>query len=163
MTRAHFIAGLATSLLIACATPSPMPSTRALPAAASDAAALVGSWHVVRLSLPGPDGTLRAITDATGSLIYTASGQVSVQVMYASAESTPSSGPVQYAQGGFEGSFGSYVVDTIAHTVTHRYRGANVRALLGQDLLRRYAFVDGRLVLRSTRDDEQWSVTWERD
>ena len=79
------------------------------------------------------------------------------------AESTPSSGPVQYAQGGFEGSFGTYVVDTIAHTETHRYRGANVRTLLGQDLPRRYAIVGGRLVLRSTRDDEQWSVTWERD
>ncbi len=37
---------------------------------------------------------------------------------YASADAAPSSGPIQYAQGGFEGSFGQYVVDDAAHTVT---------------------------------------------
>ncbi len=124
---------------------------------------LVGSWHLVWLELPGPDGALRRITDAKGSLIYTRGGQVSVQVMYPSTDTTPSSGPVQYAQGGYEGSFGQYVVDEASHTVTHRYDGANVRSLLGQDLPRRYEITDRRLVLRSTRSDERWSVTWERD
>jgi hypothetical protein len=124
---------------------------------------LVGSWHLVWLELPGPDGTLRRITDAKGSLIYTPSGQVSVQVMYASASDTPSSGPVQYAQGGYEGSFGQYVVDEATRTVTHRYDGANVRSVLGQALPRRYDVAGSRLVLRSTRADEHWSVTWERD
>ena len=61
---------------------------------------LVGSWHLVSLDLPGANGALRHITDAKGSLIYTSSGRVSVQVMYARADSTPSSGPVQYALGG---------------------------------------------------------------
>jgi hypothetical protein len=123
---------------------------------------LVGSWHLVWLELPGPDGALRRVMDAKGSLIYTPGGQVSVQVMYASASDTPSSGPVQYAQGGYEGSFGQYVVDEPTRTVTHRYDGANVRSLLGQDLPRRYEIVGRRLVLRSTRADERWSVTWER-
>ena len=123
---------------------------------------LVGSWHLLWLELPGPDGQLRRITDAKGSLIYTPSGQVSVQVMYASASDTPSNGPVQYAQGGYEGSFGQYVVDEATRTVTHRYDGANVRPLLGQDVRRRYDFVDGRLIIRSTRPDEHWSVAWER-
>ena len=123
---------------------------------------LVGSWHLLGLELPGPDGALRRITDAKGSLIYTPSGQVSVQVMYASASDTPSSGPVQYAQGGYEGSFGQYVVDEPSRTVTHRYDGANVRSLLGQDVPRRYELAGQRLVLRSTRPDEHWSVTWER-
>ena len=93
---------------------------------------LVGSWHLLWLELPGPDGALRRTTDAKGSLIYTPTGQVSVQVMYASASDTPSSGPVQYAQGGYEGSFGQYVVDESTRTVTHRYDGANVRSLLGR-------------------------------
>ena len=70
---------------------------------------------------------------------------------------------MQYAQGGYEGSFGRYFVDEATRTVTHRYDGSNVRALLGQDLPRRYEFVDRRLVIRSTRPDEHWSVTWERD
>jgi hypothetical protein len=127
------------------------------------ASPLVGSWHLLWLELPGPDGTLRRITDAKGSLIYTATGQVSVQVMYARTSDTPASGPVQYAQGGYEGTFGQYVVNTSTRTVTHRYAGANVRALLGQDLPRRYELTGRRLVLRSTRPDEHWSVTWERD
>ncbi len=123
---------------------------------------LVGSWRLVSLELPGPDGALRRTTDAKGSLIYTATGQVSVQVMYASAADTPASGPVQYATGGYEGSFGQYVVDEPSRTVTHRYDGANVRALLGQDLPRRYEITGRRLIIRSTRPDERWSVTWER-
>lgn len=125
--------------------------------------AIVGSWHLVSLELPAPDGALRRITDAKGSLIYTPSGQVSVQVMYARAGDTPSSGPVQYAEGGYEGSFGQYVVDEATRTVTHRYDGTNVRALLGQELPRRYEITGRRLVIRSTRADERWSVTWERD
>jgi hypothetical protein len=124
---------------------------------------LVGSWHLLWLELPGPDGALRRITDAKGSLIYTPSGHVSVQVMYARASDTPSSGPVQYAQGGYEGSFGRYTADEPSRTVTHRYDGANVRSLLGQDVPRRYELVGQRLVMRSTRADEHWSVTWERD
>ncbi len=123
---------------------------------------LVGSWHLLWLELPGPDGALRRTTDAKGSLIYTSTGQVSVQVMYANAGDTPSSGPVQYAQGGYEGSFGQYVVDESTRTVTHRYDGANVRSLLGQDVPRRYELTGRRLVLRSTRPDEHWAVTWER-
>ncbi|HEY0778757.1 MAG TPA: lipocalin-like domain-containing protein [Gemmatirosa sp.] len=137
---------------------APAPA-RGRPLAASP---LVGAWHLAWLELPGPDGALRRVTDAKGALIYTPTGQVSVQVMYASAASAPSSGPVQYAAGGFEGSFGQYVVDTTTRTVTHRYDGANVRALLGQDVPRRYTFVDGRLIIRSTRPDEHWSVAWER-
>jgi len=142
------------------------PATRGTPAGVAGGtarSALVGSWHLVWLELPGPDGALRRIADAKGSLIYAPSGQVSVQVMYASADSTPSSGPVQYAQGGYEGSFGQYVVDEATRTVTHRYDGANVRSLLGQDLPRRYEITGRRLILRSTRPDERWSVVWERD
>lgn len=123
---------------------------------------LVGSWRLVALDLPGSDGALRRITDAKGSLIYTPTGQVSVQVMYARASDTPSSGPVQYAQGGYEGSFGQYVLDEATRTVTHRYEGANVRSLLGQDVPRRYELTGSRLVIRSTRRDEHWAVTWER-
>ena len=151
--------------LVGC-TPAPRgPSLGSATGAthATPSSPLVGSWHLVWLELPGPDGALRRITDAKGSLIYTLSGQVSVQVMYANAGDTPSSGPVQYAEGGYEGSFGQYVVDTASRTVTHRYDGANVRSLLGQGLPRRYELTGRRLVLRSTRTDERWSVVWERD
>ena len=133
------------------------------PVSAAAGSSLVGSWHLLWLELPGPDGALRRIADAKGSLIYTPSGQVSVQVMYASASDTPPSGPVQYAQGGYEGSFGRYTVEEATRTVTHRYDGANVRSLLAQEIPRRYEIAGSRLVIRSTRADERWSVTWERD
>jgi hypothetical protein len=158
-TRAWMAAALAT--LAGCSSATHGNAVSA--AGAAGGTPLVGSWHLVSLELPGPDGVLKHITDAKGSLIYAASGQVSVQVMYASADVTPSSGPVQYAQGGYEGSFGRYVVNEATHTVTHRYGGANVRSLLGKDLPRRYEIVNGRLVLSSTRLDEHWSVTWDRD
>ena len=163
MKRMGAAVSLTMIILGACAHP-PRAETDGVRVTRADAPSpLVGSWHVVRLELPGADGVLRQITDATGSLIYTTTGQVSVQVMYASAASTPSSGPVQYAQGGYEGSFGQYVVDTVARIVTHRYTGTNVRALLGQDLPRRYVIAMEQLILRSTRADEKWSVTWARD
>ena len=69
---------------------------------------------------------------------------------------------MQYAQTGYEGSFGQYVVDKSTRTVTHRYDGANVRSLLDQDVPRRYELTGRRLVTRSARPDERWSVTWER-
>ena len=123
---------------------------------------LVGAWRLAWLEQPGPDGKIVRITDAKGSLIYTLDGHVSVQVMFVKAQNTPSSSPVQYAQDGYEASFGRYVVNEAAHTVTHRYEGSLVRALLGQDLPRVYQFSDGRLIIRSPRPDEHWSVAWER-
>jgi hypothetical protein len=124
---------------------------------------LVGAWRLAWLDQPEPDGTIRRITDAKGSLIYTADGYVSVQVMFATVSSSSSAAPVQYAENGYEASFGRYEVDTATRTVTHRYTGSLVRSLLGQDLPRRYQLVDGRLMIRSTRPDEHWSVAWERD
>jgi quinol monooxygenase YgiN len=130
---------------------------------ATPRSALVGSWRLVHLEAPGPDGAPRRMTDAKGSLIYTPTGQVSVQVMYPSPGNAPSGGAVQYAAGGYEATFGRYTIDEATRTVTHRYVGANVRTLVGVDLPRRYEITGNRLVLRSTRADEHWAVTWERD
>jgi quinol monooxygenase YgiN len=88
---------------------------------------------------------------------------VSVQVMYPSTGDAPPGGPVQYAAGGYEATFGRYTTDEATRTVTHRYEGANVRTLIDADLPRRYEITGNRLVLRSTRADEHWAVTWERD
>jgi hypothetical protein len=143
-----------------CARGQPGDEKAAAPGAAQSQ--LVGAWHLAWLEQPGPDGKITRTTDAKGSLIYTTEGVVSVQVMFAQAQAAPTNAPVQYAQGGYEASFGRYVVDTAARTVTHHYEGSLVRALLRQDFPRRYEFVDGRLIIRSTRPDEQWSVAWQR-
>src|SRR3954465_11347914 len=68
---------------------------------------IVGAYQLVSLEEPGPDGTIHK-ADATGSLVLTREGRMSVQVMYAGTQ-TPT-GPVQYAQGGYEASFGRYEV-----------------------------------------------------
>jgi hypothetical protein len=125
-------------------------------------APLVGAWRLAWLEVPGTDGTLTRMTDAKGSLIYTPEGLVAVQVMFARAANPSPNAPVQYAQDGYEASFGRYVVDTATRTVTHHYDGSLVRALLAQDLPRRYELSEGRLTIRSTRSDEHWSVVWER-
>jgi len=61
-----------------------------------------------------------------------------------------------------EASFGSYDVDETAHTVTHHVQGSITGDLLvGKDLPRRFEFTpDGHLIIRSTRPDEHWFVTW---
>ncbi|MGH7695937.1 MAG: lipocalin-like domain-containing protein, partial [Gemmatimonadaceae bacterium] len=123
---------------------------------------LVGAWRLAWLDLPGPDGKIQRSSDAKGSLIYTTEGVVSVQVMFAQAQPAAPNAPVQYAQDGYEASFGRYVVDEAARTVTHHYEGSLVRTLLSQDLPRRYRFSEGRLILTSTRADEQWLAAWER-
>jgi len=127
-----------------------------------ESAPLVGAWRLAWLDVPGPDGKIQRISDAKGSLIYTSEGAVSVQVMFAQAQPATPNAPVQYAQDGYEASFGRYAVDEAARTVTHHYEGSLVRALLSQDLPRRYRFTDGRLILTSTRADEQWLAAWER-
>jgi len=93
-------------------------------------------------------------------LIYTADGHVSVQLMYPEAAKALSN---EYVQNGYEASFGKYDLDERTHTVTHHVEASNTRDLLvGKDLRRVYRFSpEGRLMIRSDRPDEHWSVTWE--
>ncbi|HUA16610.1 MAG TPA: lipocalin-like domain-containing protein [Verrucomicrobiae bacterium] len=120
---------------------------------------LIGAWHLVHIDA-GPDGNAMPIPQPKGMLIYTQDGHMSVQLMYPASANTLSN---EYVLNGYEASFGSYDVDEIAHTVTHHVQGSNTRDLLvGKDLPRRYEFTaDGHLVIRSTRPDEHWFVTWE--
>jgi len=151
--------GVAT-LLAACSHTKLPAAEHAAPLPTEET--LVGAWRLATLDQPGADGQIHRVSDAKGSLIYTADGWMSVQVMYATAPAGAPSAPVQYAQGGYEGSFGRYDVDEATHTVTHHVEGANVRALVGQDLPRLYQLSPGRLTIRSTRTDERWSVVWVR-
>jgi hypothetical protein len=67
-----------------------------------------------------------------------------------------------YSKGGYEASFGSYVVDQRTHTFTFHIEGALVRTLIGTKLQRRYELSANRLVVRPASSNEHWSVTWER-
>ena len=123
---------------------------------------LIGAWHLVRIDSPGPDGKSAVGPPPKGMLVYTRDGHMSVQLMYPQSAGAVSN---EYVLNGYEASFGSYDVDERTRTVTHHVQGSITRDLLiGKDLPRRFEFTaDGHLLIRSTRADEHWSVTWEHD
>jgi lipocalin-like protein len=123
----------------------------------------VGAWRLVWLEEPGTDGK-RQKADCTGLLVYTRDGHMSVQVMYQNPPaSSPASNsaPLQYAQGGYEASFGRYEIDQSSHTFTFHVDGALVRSLIGKDLPRAFELSDKQLIVKSTQPEEHWRVAWE--
>jgi hypothetical protein len=126
---------------------------------ASDRERLIGAWHLAHIDSPGQDGKPTDIPQPLGMLIYTRDGHMSVQLMYPKSANALSN---EYIQNGYEASFGTYDVDEEKHMLTHHVQGSITGDLLvGKDLPRTYQFtVDGRLIIRSTRPDEHWSVTW---
>ena len=79
----------------------------------------------------------------------------------ANSQTTSNAAPAQYAQGGYEASFGTYEIDERAHTFTFHVEGALVRSLIGKDLRRVYDFSGKQLIVKSYSPDEHWRVAWE--
>ena len=126
----------------------------------SDRERLIGAWHLEHIDSPEPEGKPSDIPQPKGMLIYTRDGHMSVQLMYPKSANSQFN---QYVLDGYEASFGSYDVDEARHSLTHHVQGSNTRDLLvGKDLPRVYQLTtDGKLIIRSARPDEHWSVTWE--
>jgi len=124
----------------------------------------VGAWRLAWLEGEGADGKIHR-ADCTGLLVYTRDGHMSVQVMYRNPQANSQAGtnaaPVQYAQGGYEASFGTYEIDERAHSFTYHVEGALVRTLIGKDLPRAFEFSGKQLIVKSTHPDEHWRVAWE--
>jgi hypothetical protein len=120
----------------------------------------VGAWRLASLEQEGADGKIHT-SDSIGLLVFTRDGHMSVQVMDRNPPAQASGGPEQYSQGGYEASFGTYQIDD-AHTFTFHVDGALVRTLIGKDLPRAFEFSGNQLIVKSTRPDEHWRVTWER-
>ena len=125
---------------------------------------LVGAWRLAWLEEEGADGKVHG-ADCTGLLVYTRDGHMSVQVMYrnpqANSQAATNAAPVQYAQGGYEASFGTYEIDEPAHHFIFHVEGALVRTLIGKDLTRVYEFSGKELTVKSPSPDEHWRVAWE--
>lgn len=121
----------------------------------------VGAWRLARLEEPDANGQVHK-ADCTGLLVYTRDGHMSVQVMYRKPQSGNSAAPVQYAQSGYEASFGRYkIVD--AHTFTYHVEGALVRRLIGREFKRVFELSGNQLIVKSPDPNEHWRVAWERD
>ena len=129
-------------------------------AAQGDRERFVGAWRIAWLEEPGPDGKVHR-ADCTGLFVFTRDGHASVQVMYRNSGGGDA-GSVQYAQGGYEASYGRYDVDERAQTWSFRVEGALVRSLVGKDLKRRYEFSGNQLIVTPSSPDEHWRVAWER-
>ena len=125
----------------------------------------IGAWRLVWLEEQGADGKIHR-ADCTGLLVYTRDGHMSVQVMYrnpqAHSQVKTHSAPVQYAQGGYEASFGTYEIDEPGHHFIFHVEGALVRTLIGKDLMRVYEFAGKELIVKSSSPDEHWRVAWEQ-
>jgi lipocalin-like protein len=122
----------------------------------------VGAWRLAWLEEEGADGKIHR-ADCTGLLVYTRDGHMSVQVMHRNPPAATNAAPVQYAQGGYEASFGTYEIDDGAHSFTYHVEGALVRSLVGKDLPRAFEFSGKQLIVKSTRPEEHWRVAWEHD
>jgi hypothetical protein len=121
---------------------------------------LVGAWRLAWLEEPDAAGTLHK-ADCTGMLVFSRDGHMSVQVMYRKPQRGETTAPVQYAQGGYEASFGRYEVNE-GHTFTFHIEGALVRTLVGKDLTRSYESSGNQLIVKSADPNEHWRVAWER-
>ena len=119
----------------------------------------IGAWRLLWLEEPDADGKVHR-ADCTGMLVYARDGHMSVQVMYREPK-TGQSGPVQYAQGGYEASFGRYEVNEGAHTFTFHVEGAMVRSLIGKDLVRVFEISGKQMIVQSANPNERWRVAWE--
>lgn len=72
------------------------------------------------------------------------------------------SAPPASSWGGYEASYGTYVVDPNTHTFNFHVEGALVRSHVGTDLTRAYESSGNKLIVKSQRSDAHWSVAWER-
>jgi len=157
MRKLPFLGAVAFLLVMAAVTLS--SQDRSGPAVTRDH--LVGAWRLAWLEEPGVDGKVHR-ADSSGLLIFTRDGHMSVQVMYRNPPAESKAASVQYAQGGYEASFGRYDIDN-GHTFTFHVKGALVRSLVGKDLKRVYELSGNQLIVRSPEPDEHWRVAWERD
>jgi hypothetical protein len=157
MKRLHRLSVICFFLLTTAATGAAVPE-QADNASVRDR--FVGAWRLISLEEPDAQGKVHK-ADCTGLLVYTRDGHMSVQVMYRNAQTGSSAAPVQYAQGGYEASFGTYQIDD-AHSFTFHVEGALVRTLVGKDLKRVFELSGNQLIVRSPDPNEHWRVVWER-
>ena len=158
-TPLRFVIGL-LCVAMAMTTGAALTGSHDAPTGQGDRERFVGAWRLASLEEPGPDGKVHR-ADCTGLFVFTRDGYASVQVMYRNPGGGDA-GPVQYAQGGYEASYGRYDIDERAKTWTFHVEGALVRRLVGKDLKRLYEFSGNQLIVKPSSPDEHWRVAWER-
>ena len=120
---------------------------------------VVGTWHLVRIDSPGPDGKPSEAPQPTGILIYTKDGHAAVQLMYPQTSLSN-----EFVHDGYEATFGTYDLDEGKHQLVYHVEGSATREkLVGTSETLHYDLPDSRhMVIRPTKTDQHWSVIWER-
>ena len=75
---------------------------------------IVGTWHLVRIESPGPDGKPSEGPEPKGILIYTEDGHAAVQLMY-----PQTSLQNEFVHDGYEATFGTYSLDQGKHQLVY--------------------------------------------
>jgi hypothetical protein len=128
---------------------------------AKSANKLLGTWRYIGTRINGSSWDRGA--NPKGMIYYGPHGEMAVQI--APDAKRPRVGAVMTPQEAFTAVkdyiayFGSYSVDEQAGTVTHHRQDSLQPGDTG-DLVRRYEFIDDRLVLRAPNSTLE--VTWER-
>lgn len=116
---------------------------------------LVGDWRLVTIVRPDSAGgaSLYWGPRPLGIIRYSANGVMSAQLyderraglgVREWTQATPEA--ARTALIGLATYYGTYAVDTVAHTVTHRVEGAMDPDWIGRSLVRGYRFLPGNLV-----------------
>lgn len=147
-------------------------------AEAQSAADFVGDWRLVSVMQPDSVGVLRPFwgPNPLGLIRYSANGLMAVQLY---DERRPSLGVASWQDAspaaaraafiGLAAYYGTYTVDTVAKTVSHRVDGASAPEWIGLTLVRGYRFLSGdRIELRVITGEDGRPTTrgqvlvWER-
>lgn len=136
--RHLFAAPVAGAFLMSCATTH-----------ASHQSALVGEWELTTFVIPDSAGGAHPWWDdkPAGFIVYTADGFMSAQLYdtrRASIGARWDSASAEAARTQFAGLttyYGTYVLDTLARTVTHTVVGAMAPDWVGRKLVRGYRFI----------------------
>jgi Lipocalin-like domain len=154
------------------------------PAQPAEGRSLIGVWELVSLQDHRPNGEVLDWMGKkpSGTLIYSADGHMSVQIMrdrhpVVAASMWSSDGrdllrsasadEIRDAYGGYYAYFGTWEIDERAHTVTHHIRGSLRPVEVGADYVRPYEFSRDQLLLRSTvspasGEKQLRVITWRR-
>ena len=122
------------------------------------AQAIIGAWRLISFQIEGDDGTVVHPfgADAQGSIIYTASGRFSAQLMRRGRPSFAAGDQMRGTPEEIEESYkscvsyyGSYKLDAEGSFVIHQVEGSLFPNWEGTSLKRFFAFSGNRLRLRT--------------
>jgi Lipocalin-like domain len=117
----------------------------------------VSAWRLVSLEAPGPGGKIHR-ADSTGLLVFTPDGHMSVRVM---ERNPPPQASASTRKVGTRPPLVRLKSTKALTPLTFHVEGALVRTLIGKDLPRSFEFASKQPIVKSTRPEEHWKVTWE--